>query len=839
MVRIEGADDVIDYEVLDRDGRRLAVRQAKTRASGTWGAAELARILCAWGELEDADAAQFAFVTDGRLGTSGTQLQDLIFRMRRNPDIAEVQATSRRLGRGGVKLPGPDVLARVEIQSELGTVDGILARLERKVHLLMESARVVTVADSENAVNGLFRALFVMGGATGLERRTITRAQVISALGLDGQNLHSGLEWSAATADSYHRAIGDRAARGRFLPLDVEPGAGQPAILDLIERVESFWPTPGGPAPDGTGPCALEEVLGTPVAALVGATGQGKTMSLRHLAWVAASLGLVPILLPASGHTPGTLGRRVRAFVEEALGQRLTPGAVESLLAAHELVLLIDGASEADEDATNALRGDLQRLAVLRPLRVVATGRDPARTSSVLASVGPVTMFHLKPLDDAARRALAEMTPGLDADTVDLIEQRLPGAADNPMLFLMAAAISHHGVPDSRAAVYRQFLDGLVARAHIADPEPAFAAFSVAWARLIGVNRRSIDRYSWPSELAASLEHLETVPRWRGARCTPTRALTVAADVGLLTSLDPEGGLAPLHDSFADFLAGRAMASGDAPWPETLTTPYDEAVLFAVETGGLDAHLVLRLARENPLLACRVAHTPQAVGSADPILVGQLLDELARECDLPLLKARGLRITSQTEYTGVVLVDEDRRVVGLQEFEESARDHPAMLLRPDAGSLIAAVGVWTAAVRASHRPSVRLFQPAPPVERDAAAKLLDEHVRAVAVEIGRMVDATLPPSIRRAVLDAVGPLGINAVIGENTQDPWGSTDLLVHYLRGTKTRILSGADGASRLDGYPFTDTAANLMRLHPRNHAALQIERALDALTDRTWTKR
>ena len=30
-VRIEGAEDVVDYEVLDRDGRRLAVRQAKTR----------------------------------------------------------------------------------------------------------------------------------------------------------------------------------------------------------------------------------------------------------------------------------------------------------------------------------------------------------------------------------------------------------------------------------------------------------------------------------------------------------------------------------------------------------------------------------------------------------------------------------------------------------------------------------------------------------------------------------------------------------------------------------------------------------------------------------------
>lgn len=44
-VTIEGAADVVDYEVLDRDGRPVAVRQAKTRQEpGTWGASELAQI---------------------------------------------------------------------------------------------------------------------------------------------------------------------------------------------------------------------------------------------------------------------------------------------------------------------------------------------------------------------------------------------------------------------------------------------------------------------------------------------------------------------------------------------------------------------------------------------------------------------------------------------------------------------------------------------------------------------------------------------------------------------------------------------------------------------------
>jgi hypothetical protein len=45
-VVIEGAADVVDYEVLDRAGRPIAVRQAKTRLEpATWRATELARIL--------------------------------------------------------------------------------------------------------------------------------------------------------------------------------------------------------------------------------------------------------------------------------------------------------------------------------------------------------------------------------------------------------------------------------------------------------------------------------------------------------------------------------------------------------------------------------------------------------------------------------------------------------------------------------------------------------------------------------------------------------------------------------------------------------------------------
>lgn len=59
--------------------------------------------------------------------------------------------------------------------------------------------------------------------------------------------------------------------------------------------------------------------------------------------------------------------------------------------------------------------------------------------------------------------------------------------------------------------------------------------------------------------------------------------------------------LAPLHDSFADFLAAKAIVRQEASLPPRLNAGYEETVLFMVELAGLDDALALRLATESPL----------------------------------------------------------------------------------------------------------------------------------------------------------------------------------------------------------------------------------------------
>ena len=236
-VTIEGADDVVDYEVLDRDGRPVAVRQAKARQEpGTWGANELAKILCAWGQVDYADTTEFAFVTDASLSDSGQRLQDLIKEMQLHPDEEVLRQTAASF-RGGLQLPSLEVLRRVQILTRMGTPETVLARVEMRILALLSRARLATLEDAASAANALLRKLFIIGGSPDSGRRTITRAEVLAALGLDEASLQGDLAWSQDTAAAYRAAVAADSLRGReIVPINVVPAAATPRVLRLLAR---------------------------------------------------------------------------------------------------------------------------------------------------------------------------------------------------------------------------------------------------------------------------------------------------------------------------------------------------------------------------------------------------------------------------------------------------------------------------------------------------------------------------------------------------------------------------------------------------------------------------
>jgi len=248
---------------------------------------------------------------------------------------------------------------------------------------------------------------------------------------------------------------------------------------------------------------------------------------------------------------------------------------------------LIDGVSEVDAGTRAALSADLQQLRAQRPVQLVAAGRDLPLTIAGADLPDSSAVFRICGLDRGGRSLLAAAHGGHD-QAVMMIEHRLGDAADNPLLFLMALSLIDDGVPESRAEVYRQFLTGLAARARASEDVVALAALGVAWAELIDRGLRAADHYTWRSVLGAVLDQLAVLPAWRGHSATAEGTLELAQRMGVLTQLDPDSGLAPLHDSFADFLAARAMIRGETGLPARLTAGYDETVLFMVEMAGMD-----------------------------------------------------------------------------------------------------------------------------------------------------------------------------------------------------------------------------------------------------------
>jgi hypothetical protein len=102
LLRVEGREDIVDYEVIGAAGKRLRVRQAKTKAEPyTWSAAGLLEVLRAWAALPDVAEAEFEFVTDGQLGTTGVQLCKVIRAAKAGADEAEIAVKASGMGRAG------------------------------------------------------------------------------------------------------------------------------------------------------------------------------------------------------------------------------------------------------------------------------------------------------------------------------------------------------------------------------------------------------------------------------------------------------------------------------------------------------------------------------------------------------------------------------------------------------------------------------------------------------------------------------------------------------------------------------------------------------------------
>ncbi|GLW02956.1 NB-ARC domain-containing protein [Streptomyces lavendulae] len=172
--RVEGADEAIDFEVRDAQGRPLLLAQAKTRVEpGSWSATELVRLARRWGAADPGSTAVLRFLSDAPVHPSGQALRDAVARARAVADPNRWLAECEGLVPASVTLTTEDhaLLRRLEIETRIGPWEQILdqARLE----LLRLSPVAMAAAEVDGTVDALFVKMFQWSGDRLLARRTV------------------------------------------------------------------------------------------------------------------------------------------------------------------------------------------------------------------------------------------------------------------------------------------------------------------------------------------------------------------------------------------------------------------------------------------------------------------------------------------------------------------------------------------------------------------------------------------------------------------------------------------------------------------------------------------
>ncbi|MFE2595232.1 NB-ARC domain-containing protein [Streptomyces sp. NPDC059396] len=179
IFRVEGADEAIDFEVRDAQGRPLLLAQAKTRIEpGSWSGPELVRLARRWGAADPGGTAVLRFLSDAPVQPSGQALRDAVARARAVPDPNQwlTECEGEVPASVGLAVEDHALLRRLEIETRIGPWEQILdqARLE----LLRLSPVAMAAAEVDGTVDALFVKMFQWSGGRQLARRTVKLDQL-------------------------------------------------------------------------------------------------------------------------------------------------------------------------------------------------------------------------------------------------------------------------------------------------------------------------------------------------------------------------------------------------------------------------------------------------------------------------------------------------------------------------------------------------------------------------------------------------------------------------------------------------------------------------------------
>lgn len=849
-IRVEGTEDVMDLEVhAAADGDTVVVKalQMKSRlAPYTWGKSELLNILGRWVRLGVASDAKFEFVTNAALGRTGAAVVAALDAAHEGnlAPIAELLDISER-------DPVARMMSRVRVRNEAGGVEALLLEAEREVRSSLPGGRNEANArvEARAAVDRLFRLLSLRAGHPADTDRLVSREELTNTVG-DFAGLAAADRWPSALASEYVAST-----------IAVNVPAVRPALSNVLDYPESAGPD--------ASTVEVVNLLDMPGPVLLnGRTGSGKSTAADLLRQDGSAAGVPVVICHAEAYIPGRLDALAADAIGAWVGRDLPRAVGRQALNDANTIIVIDGVSEVPSGARRELAEEVRpHVAANAGAHIILLGRDSAATSTLLPVGTTATRFAVSAFGQSeqvllARQVLFPETAALgtalndaseeterDIDrecavAVAQVKDALGDAVGNPLLLTLGLRLVEAGASfRDRSTLYGLTIDRMSERANTADIRLATGVLGIVFARLLDEGRRYANPLEWERLVAEATKALTAV----GIDFDPANTKDTLIKSGIVNAVVSGIGRTelrgPVHDSFADYLAGRAHADGIATLPATFTAVDEQRLLFTAEMGTLPHETYLSVARTLPFTLVRMSsydHRP--VNGTAPDQVHQLLAALLpAEADHHIIMWRqGPNTLAQVTADGTRWLDErDPRL-----SPPSLAASPMIVCDPGDGPSTVVVRLWRAVLRDRLRVPAYL-RPPRAVTLEMAQEQLQAHAAATRDAYRDLLAVTAPPQASDSLADAVGPIGMTATITP-TEDrerlfaPWsvaytGTDDITISI---EERHLIVQPPHSSAGDSWTHlhrTHLDAINMR-SPRATAANRIRDAINSLTRPHW---
>ena len=815
-VMVEGAEDVIDIAVLSADGKVILAKQIKTRDQAyTWGRAELLAILTRWLSLALAAEATFEFVTDGRLGPTGEAVKTALDTAR----AEDLEPVALLLGLAETD-PACALMARCFIRQDYIGVEPVLAEAEREVR----SVQAVVAGDADirarDSVDRLFTEMSVRAGSSEPAERVLTKTEILELI--DGTVAVAPEDrWGVHLRSEYLAAI-------TALP-------AEELVSPRLER------------PDDLGELSIADLgAGGKYATLSGGTGSGKSTTARLLRAHGASSDAPVVIVHAEAYLAGRLDSLVADGISALVGRDLPTLTGRQVLFDDTVTVVIDGVAEVPRSVRSSLSDELRPLSSRgHGARLLLIGRDSAALRSVLGLSVAADGLTVANFDDEDRAELAsDVLEGSDLDPkvgLAKADHALGDAAGNPMFLTMALQLLAEGINfQDRAGLYSGVIEQMAARTATTEISIVTAVLGVAYAELLNEGRRYASGYEWHRRVTSACELLDGV----GVHSDAASVLEAAESCGVVTRVGHTQVRIPVHDSFADYLAGFVHSEGIVALPAVLADGDVQRVLFAGEVGGVTADSASRLASDLPFATIRHSRNDHRSSVPDSAVeVAALLRSLA-----PGTSNHGVLIwTNGDRIVASLVPDASTGWVEEAEGKQAMGQWPTCIVEPPNGALAIAVRLWALFLDGVMSDSTS-WQPRTCLpDASAAAEAVAAHVAETMSATLELIEKTLPASVVPVVRSEMGALGLRALVLPERETAFRDNDFLVIYQQSDEVDVRpataeeiaaveAGGDAFDLYDGMGGQTGSDFLLRKTPWATATERVSKVVNRLAGRDW---